>query len=237
MSKALNAPALLKPKAAAVWLIENTALTFEQVGDFTGLHAIEVQALADGDVGRGIIGERPRGLTDEDIERCNADPAARLTLERTDDLPSIKVRAKGPKYTPVSKRGDKPDAIAWILKHHPEISEAQICKLVGTTKPTIAAIRDRTHANISNIRPRHPAELGLCTYKELEASSDKGLRAQGKDPEAVKAEKAKQFEAERQQATEERAAEKDPNDAFGGFDFSNFVSGTGTSSSEEKSED
>ena len=185
MSKAQKAPELLKPKAAAVWLVENSAMTFEQIATFTGLHSIEVQALADGEVGRGIIGERPPGLEDSEIEKCNADPQAIPVLLAQKDLPQIKTRSKGPKYTPVSKRGDKPDAIAWIIKHHSEISDAQICKLVGTTKPTINAIRERTHANISNIRPRHPAELGLCTYAELEASSAKGLKAQGKDPEAV----------------------------------------------------
>ena len=231
MSKALNAPSLLKPKAAAVWLVENSAQTFDQIAEFTGLHSIEVQALADGDVGRGIIGERPRGLTDEEIEKGNNDNGYIMKLEKQTDLPTIKTRAKGPKYTPVSKRGDKPDAISWILKNHPEITDAQICKLVGTTKPTINAVRDRTHANISNIRPRHPAELGLCSYAELEASSEKGLKAQGKDPAAVKAER----EQKQQDELKEEAKEPDPNDAFGGFDFSNFVSGTGGSSSDDSS--
>ncbi|MEM6781205.1 MAG: cell cycle transcriptional regulator TrcR [Pseudomonadota bacterium] len=225
MSKALNAPTLLKPKAAVIWLVENTAMTFEQIAEFTGLHSIEVQALADGDVGRGIIGERPSGLSDAELEKAANDSTYIPKLDKQKDLPTIKTRAKGPKYTPVSKRGDKPDAIAWILKHHPEISDAQICKLVGTTKPTINAIRERTHANISAIKPRHPAELGLCSYKELEAASDKGLKAQGKDPEAVKAEKQKQMESEMAQPQEE-TAEEAAEQAYGGFDFSNFVSGT-----------
>lgn len=219
MSKPQVAPALLKPKAAAVWLVENTSLSFEQIADFTGLHSIEVQALADEDVGKGIIGERPRGLSDKEIERCNADPSARIKLEKGDDLPAIKVRAKGPKYTPVSRRGDKPDAIAWILKHHPEISDAQLCKLIGTTKPTITAVRDRTHTNSSTIKPRHPAELSLCSYAELEAASIKGLKAQGKDPEAVKAERQQKQQAEMKQQDDDRNS----NDAYGGFDFSNFM--------------
>ena len=126
MSKALNAPSLLKPKAAAVWLVENSAQTFDQIAEFTGLHSIEVQALADGDVGRGIIGERPRGLTDEEIEKGNNDNSYIMKLEKQTDLPTIKTRAKGPKYTPVSKRGDKPDAISWILKNHPEISDIEV---------------------------------------------------------------------------------------------------------------
>lgn len=228
MSKAQEAPKLLMPKATAMWLIENTTLTFEQIADFTELHAIEVQALADEDVGRGIVGRDPithNELVQEQIDKAQEDSSYRMIMSR-DELPAVKIRAKGPKYTPVSKRGDKPDAIAWILKNHPEVSDAQIVRLVGTTKPTIAAVRDRTHPNSSNLRPRHPAELGLCSYKELEAASDKGLRAQGKDPEAVKAERLKQFEAEN------KPEEETPADTIGGFDFSNFLSSGSTPSSD-----
>lgn len=232
MSKLLDAPQLLMPKATAVWLIENTTLTFVQIADFTGLHKIEVQALADEDVGLGIIGRDPiknGETTQEELDKAINDESYVMKVSRS-DLPHVKVRSKGPKYTPVSKRGDKPDAISWILKNHPEISDAQIVKLVGTTKPTINAVRDRTHANSSNIRPRHPAELGLCSYRELEAASEKGLRAQGKDPEAVKAEKLKQLD----EANAEESNEEESNDKFGGFDFSNFLSsGTGTGSSEQ----
>jgi len=173
MAKAQEAPTLLMPKASAIWLIDNTTLTFEQVAEFTGLHKVEVQALADEDVGYGIVGRDPvtsGETTQDELDKAIADDSYIMKLSRH-DLPTVKTRAKGPRYTPVSKRGDKPDAISWILKHHPEISDAQIGKLVGTTKPTINAVRDRTHANISTIRPRHPAELGLCSYKELEASS------------------------------------------------------------------
>lgn len=229
MSKALDAPKLLMPKATAVWLIDNTTLTFDQVAGFTGLHKIEVQALADEDVGLGIVGRDPvkhGETTQEEIDKAINDDSYIMKLSRK-DLPGVKVRSKGPRYTPVSKRGDKPDAISWILKNHPEITDAQIARLVGTTKPTINAVRDRTHANSSNIRPRHPAELGLCTYQELEAASDKGLKAQGKDPEAVKAERLKQLEEESKPQEEETPAE-----AVGGFDFSNFLSsGTGGSNS------
>lgn len=225
MSKAQEAPKLLMPKATAIWLIDNTTLTFEQVAEFTQLHKIEVQALADEDVGLGIVGRDPvknGETTQEELDKAIADNSYIMKLSRT-DLPSVKTRAKGPRYTPVSKRGDKPDAIAWILKNHPEISDAQIGKLVGTTKPTINAVRDRTHQNSQNIRPRHPAELGLCSYQEIEAASDKGLRAQGKDPEAIKAERLKKLEEDNQPTTEEK-----PADSAGGFDFSNFLSsGTG----------
>ncbi len=217
----------LKPKATAVWLIDNTALTFDQIGDFTGLHAIEVQALADEEVGRGIIGEDPiknGEVTAEEIARCEQDSDNRLKMSK-DELPSVKVRAKGPRYTPVSRRNDKPDAIAYILKNHPEISDAQICKLVGTTKPTIQSVRERTHPNSANLRPRHPAEIGLCTYQELDKSSRKGLKAQGKDPDAEQAKRIAELNK-----TEDAQPEAQAEDKKGGFDFSNFFKGTGTSS-------
>jgi hypothetical protein len=228
MSKPQDAPKLLMPKATAVWFIDNTALDFEQIADFTGLHSIEVQALADEEVGRGIVGRDPvknNELAQEELDKAIADPSYKMKILRTrTDLPAVKVRAKGPKYTPVSKRTDKPDAIAWIIKNHPEVSDAQICKLVGTTKPTIQSVRDRTHPNSSTIKPRHPAELGLCTYQELEKASDKGLRAQGKDPAAVKAERAAQQQAKNEP---EQESSNPKEGIFGGFDFSNFMSNMG----------
>ncbi|HTS92512.1 MAG TPA: cell cycle transcriptional regulator TrcR [Stellaceae bacterium] len=171
----------LMPKATAVWLVENTALTFEQIADFCGLHALEVQAIADGEVAAQMQGLDPVAngqLTTEEIKRCEQDPAARLELAK-EALPEPLVKHKGPRYTPISKRQDKPDAIAWLLKNHPELSDGQISKLVGTTKPTIAAVRDRTHWNSPNIKPRHPVALGLCTLPELEAAvqrASKGKR-------------------------------------------------------------
>lgn len=229
MSKPQDAPKLLMPKATAVWFIENTALDFQQIAEFTGLHSIEVQALADEEVGRGIVGRDPvknNELTAEELEKAKADPSYRMKMLRArTDLPSVKVRAKGPKYTPVSKRSDKPDAIAWIIKNHPEVSDAQITKLVGTTKPTIQSVRDRSHPNSANIKPRHPAELGLCTYQELEKASEKGLRAQGKDPAAVKAER---LAAAQQNVKAEPEKPENPKEGiFAGFDFSNFMSNMG----------
>jgi hypothetical protein len=215
-----EAPQLLMPKATSIWLIDNTTLTFDQVAQFTGLHKIEVQALADEDVGYGINGRDPvkaGETTQAELDKAIADESYIMKLSRS-DLPTVRTRAKGPRYTPVSKRGDKPDAISWILKHHPEISDAQIGKLVGTTKPTIEAIRDRTHQSTATLRPRNPAEMGLCNYKELEAASDKGLRAQGKDPEAIKAERLAKLEEEN------APTEESPADTVGGFDFSNFLS-------------
>src|ERR1700726_4502623 len=163
-------PAPLMPKATAVWLVENTALTFDQIADFCGLHPLEVQAIADGEVAIQMQGLDPVAngqTTAEEIARCQADPEARLKLS-PQALPPQLFRHRGPRYTPIAKRQDKPDAIAFLLKTYPELSEAQISKLIGTTKPTIAAVRDRTHWNSSNIKPRHPVELGLCTFEELE---------------------------------------------------------------------
>jgi uncharacterized protein len=160
----------LMPKATAVWLVENTALTFEQIADFCQLHPLEIQAIADGEVANQMLGLDPiaNGQTSaEEIERCQADPTARLKLS-PQALPPQLVKHKGPRYTPVAKRQDKPDAIAFLLKSHPELSDAQITKLIGTTKPTIAAVRDRTHWNSPNIKPRHPVGLGLCTLEELD---------------------------------------------------------------------
>lgn len=229
MSSKYEHKGLLMPKATAVWFIENTALTFEQIGDFAGLHPIEVQALADEDVGRGIVGRNPidhTEVTQEELDKAIADQDYRMVHAKS-ILPSVKVRAKGPKYTPVSKRGDKPDAISYLLKQHPEISDAQICKLVGTTKPTLNAVRDRTHANSSSIKPRHPVDLGLCSYAELEAASRKGLKAQGKTDEEIKAHQEKRFES--QQEPEEKP--DSGNDKLAGFDFSNFLGSNNDSSS------
>jgi hypothetical protein len=159
----------LMPKATAVWLVENTTLTFEQIAEFCGVHPLEVQAIADGEVAIGIVGLDPVAngqLTREEIQRCEADDSARLRLQAAQAVAHAK--AKGARYTPVSKRQDKPDAIAWLLKHHPELSDAQLCKLIGTTKDTIAKVRDKSHWNTANIKPRNPVTLGLCSEPDLE---------------------------------------------------------------------
>ena len=160
----------LMPKATAVWLVENTALSFEQIADFCGMHALEIQAIADGEVATGIVGFDPivsGQLTRAEIERCEADPDAHLTITRS-DVPQPRAKQKGARYTPVSKRQDRPDAIAWLIKHHTELSDAQIGKLLGTTKATIQAIRDKTHWNAPNIKARNPVTLGLCSEADLE---------------------------------------------------------------------
>ena len=169
----------LMPKATAVWLIENTALTFDQIADFCGLHILEVQSIADDEVAIGMVGFDPLAngqLTQEEIDRCSADPDARLKLNVNLNVPPPSPRTKGPRYTPVARRQDKPDAIAWMLKNFPQLSDGQISKLIGTTKPTIKAVRERTHWNISNIKPQDPVGLGLCSRIELDGAIEKANR-------------------------------------------------------------
>ncbi|MBY0333177.1 MAG: DUF1013 domain-containing protein [Acetobacteraceae bacterium] len=170
----------LMPKATAVWLIDKTALTFEQIADFVGMHPLEVQAIADGEVAQGIIGYDPvlnGQLTRDEIIRCEADPNARLQIA-PHALPVSKARGKGARYTPVSKRNDRPDGIAFLLRNHPKLTDQQIGKLIGTTKETIAKVRDRTHWNTANIKPRDPVILGLCSQSDLNAA----LYAAGERP-------------------------------------------------------
>lgn len=162
----------LMPKATAVWLIENTALSFKQIADFCGLHELEVQGIADGEVATGIQGQDPvatNQLDKAELERAQQDPKYRMRIKRQ-DLPQPAKRTKGPRYTPVAKRQDKPDGIAWLLRNHPELKDAQIAKIIGTTKNTIQAVRERSHWNASNIRPRDPVLLGLCSQSELNQS-------------------------------------------------------------------
>ncbi|NQV21396.1 MAG: DUF1013 domain-containing protein [Rhodospirillales bacterium] len=182
----------LMPKATAVWLVDNTALTFDQIAEFCGLHPLEVKGIADGDVAQGIVGTDPVAtgqLTQEEIDRCSTDASARLTLsEQTTPI----ARRKGPRYTPVSRRQDRPDAIAWLVRYHPELSDGQIAKLVGTTKPTINAVRDRTHWNAPNIKPNDPVALALCTQIELD---DAVAKAAAKKRRAEEQEEKKQHDA------------------------------------------
>ena len=162
----------LMPKATAVWLVDNTALSFDQIADFCELHELEVQGIADGDVAAGIKGLDPLAngqLTREQIERCEADTTKRLVLLKKQESVPTPVRRQGPRYTPVSRRQDRPNAIAWLVRYHPELSDAQISKLVGTTKPTIQAIRDRSHWNSANITAVDPVSFGLCSQIELDA--------------------------------------------------------------------
>ena len=161
----------LMPKATAVWLIDNTALTFDQIALFCGLHPLEVKGIANGDVAQGIKGMDPISsgqLTRSEIERCQEDPTSELQIaDSKRDIPVGKPR-KTTKYTPLSKRQERPEAIAWLVRNHAELRDSEISRLVGTTKPTIQSIRDRSHWNISNITPTDPVTLGLCTQIELD---------------------------------------------------------------------
>lgn len=171
-------PLPLMPKATAVWLVENTGLTFDQIADFCGMHMLEVQAIADGEVATGIVGLDPivnAQLTKEEIDRVAADPKARLKMAPPpESLP--KAKSKGPRYTPVSKRQERPDAIAWLLRQYPELTDAQICKLVGTTKATLTAVRSKTHWKAAAIKPRDPVDLGMCSLEELHSAVQRARR-------------------------------------------------------------
>ena len=165
----------LMPKATAIWLVDNTTLTFEQIAFYCGLHVLEIQGIADAEVGVGMLGLDPltnHQLTAEEIKRCEDDPTAQLQ-HMVSNIPEPRNRTKGPRYTPVSKRQDKPDAILWLIRNFPELKDSQINHLIGTTKPTITAIRDRTHWNMSNIRAQHPVVLGLCTQFDLDQILEK----------------------------------------------------------------
>ena len=169
----------LMPHATAAWLVENSSLTFEQIAQFCGLHILEVQAIADDTAATKLTGRDPiraGELTHEEIEKGQGDPDYALQMHRAPDQVR---RTKGPRYTPVSKRQDKPDGIAWIIRNHPDVTDGQISKLIGTTRTTIAAIRERTHWNMANITPKDPVTLGLTTQRELDAAVAKAAKARG----------------------------------------------------------
>ncbi|MEI9928345.1 MAG: DUF1013 domain-containing protein [Sphingomonas sp.] len=193
----------LMPHATASWLVENTSLTFEQIADFCGLHILEVQAIADDTATTKLTGRDPvraHELTMDEIEKGQQNPNYRLIMMKG---PEQVRRTKGPRYTPVSKRQDKPDGIAWILRHHPEISDGAIGKLIGTTRTTIAAIRDRSHWNIANIVPKDPVTLGLTTQRELDAMVAKAAKAAG-----IEAPVDNRLQGDREALIEELRAER-----------------------------
>jgi hypothetical protein len=166
------ADTILMPKATAVWLVDNTSLTFEQIADFCGLHPLEVKGIADGEVARDIRGADPIAngqLTREELDRAGANPKYRMKAQKSRHAELLKPAKKAPRYTPVSRRQDRPDAIAWFLRNHPEVPDSQVAKLLGTTKATIDQVRNRTHWNSANIKPVDPVTLGLSTQLELDA--------------------------------------------------------------------
>ncbi|QKG70934.1 DUF1013 domain-containing protein [Erythrobacter mangrovi] len=203
-------PKPLMPHATATWLVDNTGLSFEQIAEFCGLHILEVQAMADDLAGSKYTGRDPvhsGELTLAEIEKGQVDPEYKLKMQRA---PVAVSRTKGPRYTPVSKRQDKPDGIAWLIRNHPEISDAQISKLIGTTRNTITAIRERSHWNIQNIQPKDPVTLGLCSQRELDAVVAKAAKKAGLEGEAAPVEVTGGTDRER--LIEELRAERDANE-------------------------
>ena len=194
----------LMPHATASWLVDNTALSFPQIAEFCGLHILEIQAIADDMAATKLTGRDPvraGELTMAEIEKGQKDANYRLVMQKG---PEQMRRTKGPRYTPVSKRQDKPDGIAWIIRNHPEVSDGQISKLIGTTRTTIAAIRDRTHWNIANIVPKDPVTLGLCSQRELDAVVAKAAKAAG-----IEAPTDTRLEGDREALIEQLRAERD----------------------------
>ena len=178
---------LLHPKATAVWLVDNTTISFKQIADFVGMHELEIQGIADGDVAMGVKGFDPvanNQLTQEHIELAQSNPLYKLIVKPNPAADGEEKR-RGPRYTPLSKRQDRPAAILWLVKFHPELSDGQVSKLVGTTKPTIQSIRERTHWNISNIQPVDPVALGLTKQSELDAAVQKAAAKKAANGEVM----------------------------------------------------
>lgn len=177
----------LMAKATAVWLVDNTTISFKQIAEFVGMHELEIQGIADGDVAAGVKGFDPianNQLTQAEIEAAEKDPLHRITLKHNPASVGEEKR-RGPRYTPLSKRQDRPNAILWLVKFHPELADSQIARLVGTTKPTILSVRERTHWNIANMQPIDPVALGLCKQSELDAAVQKAAAKKAKEGEAM----------------------------------------------------
>ncbi len=163
------------PKATASWLIENTSLSFKQISEFVGIHILEIQAIADGEVSSGILPRNPLEngeLTKDEISRCENDDTISLNIKNS-EVPVPNKKTKGSRYTPLSKRADKPNGIYWFIRNIPEMPDSKICKLIGTTKKTVQSLRDRTYWNMQNVRAQNPFELGLCTKEDIEIIVDK----------------------------------------------------------------
>jgi hypothetical protein len=194
----------LMPHATAAWLVDNTSLSFDQIAEFCGLHILEVQAIADDTAATKLTGRDPiraGELTHDEIGKGQSNPDYRLQMHKA---PEAVRRTRGPRYTPVSKRQDKPDGIAWIIKNHPEVSDGQISRLIGTTRTTIAGIRDRSHWNMANITPKDPVTLGLTTQRELDAAVAKAAKAAG-----IAAPTDTRFEGDREALIEELRRERE----------------------------
>ncbi len=208
---------ILMPKATAVWLVDNTSLTFEQIADFCGLHPLEVKGIADGEVARDIRGADPIAngqLTREELDRAGANPKYRMKAQKSRHAELLKPAKKAPRYTPVSRRQDRPDAIAWFLRNHPEIADSQVSKLLGTTKATIDQVRNRTHWNSANIKPVDPVTLGLSTQLELDAIVRKAAEKRARED----AKRGKTEDGETLLPASETGAEDEPIEDLEGVD-------------------
>jgi len=208
---------ILMPKATAVWLIDNTSLSFDQIAQFCGLHALEIKGIADGDVAAGVRGLDPIGagqLTRDEIEKAEANPSYEMQALTPKHADKMVQKRRGPRYTPLSRRQERPDAIAWMIRNHPEVSDAQIGKLIGTTKTTIEAVRTRSHWNSSNIKPVDPVSLALCSQIDLDAVVSKAAAKKQKADEKAALERGEDLDTLRSAAAAveaekaERAAEE-----------------------------
>ena len=220
-------------KATAVWLVDNTTLTFKQIADFCGLHELEVNGIADGEVGQGIKGFDPianKQLTADEIQKAEQSPIYKMELMYNAAADGEEKR-RGPRYTPLSKRQDRPASILWLVKFHPELTDGQISKLVGTTKPTIQALRDRSHWNIANIQPIDPVALGLCKQLELDAAVQKAAKKAAKDGVSISDEERSKLVSTEQSLSMD-AEPKIPS-SIGGLENFTF----GADSSEEAKEE
>lgn len=223
---------ILMPKATAVWLVDNTALTFEQIADFCGLHRLEVKGIADGDVAAGVRGADPVSngqLTREEIAKAEGDSDYRMVAikSRYDDLHQPR-KKRGPRYTPLSRRQSRPDAIAWLVRNHPELTDAQISKLIGTTKTTIQAVRDRTHWNSNNIKPTDPVTLGLTTQLDLD---EQVRKASGR---REKLEKERAEAGEPAIAPQPEAVEAEPATSLDDINLETLFGGSGQDDDDDK---
>lgn len=228
----------LMPKATAVWLVDNTALTFDQIADFCGLHPLEVSAIADGESAQGIMGLDPIAngqATRDDIKAGETDPKHRLTVQGSKVRIPERKRKKTPRYTPLSKRQDRPNAILWLVRNHPELKDSQISKLVGTTKGTIEQIRERTHWNSANLQPLDPVTLGLCTQIDLDfavakAAKDRPVTDEVEDSGLLP---ASETEILQPSATPEQIAEEEELDADAVFAKLSALKGPSEDETEE----
>jgi len=203
----MNLP--LMPKATAIWLVENTSLSFRQIANFCGMHELEIKGIADGEVGAGIKGLNPitnNQLTKEEIERCSNDSDLELKIITNEISAKTEQSKKKKKYTPLSKRQDRPDAVYWLIRNHPELKDSQVARLVGSTKSTIDAIRNRTHWNMANIRPQDPIGLGLCRQIELDEAIAKAERSMKR----AQKKKEKEERDRLAQANEDNQANEEP---------------------------